>query len=322
MNTCIRLVIFCAATLSFLSCRRDATPEEPTLCTRTAVVYGYKGPRADTTGEQLGCTLGSVEMASGAMPGTATFDNRTYYNQGAYHRGENCYYTFKREDTAHTLYKINESSVTPLAYSGPAGYLDGLVYDRLHNKLFCFRTSAGTSRIAEITVSGSSYTATPVSYFTEVEAHDNTTIDPGTGDIYFQTYNAAAQTYSVRKFEPGSSSTPSVIYSAHTWELYGLRYNTNDNMLYALRLSPVTDTSFEFVKISPAGVLAVVADLGINMNAKYVSACLNPCDQQYVFAAQVLPNVDSFRMYYLNMAGTIVHTQQIPQAYQGLDVRY
>lgn len=325
MNIPVRLFIAFGIAASLFSCHRDpADPTQEPLCPSTPVLYGYRGPRADTADTSMPCNVGNINLSTGVLTGSAWFNNRTYYNQGAYHIGENAYYTFKREDTADTLYRVTGSSVTMLSQTaGTPAYLDGIVYDRHNDKLFCFVTTGTTSRICEIIVTGDTYMVNPVSYTTDALAYDNATVDRATGDIYFQTHNATSNTYNIRKYAAGSSSTPAVIYTnPDNIEMWGLRHNTNDNMLYALRESPMTANTYEFIRINPSGIMTVIANLGFDINPKYLSAALNPCDNRYVFATQVVaapgPGI-YFRMYQLNMSGVKVDSASIPEMYQGLD---
>lgn len=328
MKISARLITgICLAVAALSSCRRDPVEQEQLLCPSSPILYGYKGPRADTSNEHMPCSAGNISLTTGAFTTAAGINNRTYFNQGAYHMSENAYYTFKLGDTADTLYRVAGGSVTKLSHA-PEGedYIDGIVYDRFHNKLFCFVTTGTTSRISEIIVSGSSYITNPVSYTTEAMVYDNATVDPATGDIYFQTHNPTTNLYSIRKYESGSSSTPAVIYSNPvSIAMWGLRYNRIDNMLYALRPSISVANTFDFVRLNPStGIMTVMANLGFNINTKYLSAAINPCDNRYIFATQVVtsPEPIAFKLYQLSMTGAVVTSTAIPQMYQGLDMWY
>lgn len=329
MKISARLIAGICLTVSALtSCRREPQVQpEALLCPSSPILYGYKGPRADTTGEYVNCSAGNIDMATGLFTSAAGIKNRTYYNQGAYHMSENAYYTFKLGDTADTLYRVAGGSVTMLSHTSEGeDYIDGIVYDRFHNKLFCFVTTGSTSRISEVVISGSSYITNPVSYTTEAMAYDNATVDPATGDMYFQTHNPTTNMYSIRKYESGSSSTPAIIYSNPVAiAMWGLRYNRIDNMLYALRPSISVANTFDFVRLNPStGIMTVIANLGFNINTKYLSAAINPCDNRYIFATQVVTTPDpiAFKLYQLNMTGAVVTSSAIPQMYQGLDMWY
>ena len=319
------LAVACAALFALQGCRRE--PETYAFtCPTTGVLYGYAGASVSPL-PYVPCSAGNIDLASGAMASTAaTISNNTQFNQSAYSLAEDAYFSFLRGDAAYSLYKVSGTGSTTLSYTGAAvDRMDGLVYDRMHGKLYCFVTSGSTSVLSEIVIMGTSYTTNAIVTSPEVALHDNTTADPGSGDIYFQTLNMSTQQYSIYKHVHGSTSTPTLIYvSPAATEMWGLRYNPNDDMLYALRLSLSVANTYELVMLNPStGTLSSIANLGININPKFLSATIDPCNNRYIFAAQIITaGTASLKMYQLEMTGSVTSVMPLSQMYQGLDVRY
>jgi len=296
----------------------DPVPEAIT-CPSMPEVYAYRGIHNDTVFAPYSCIFGMINTSTGASTSMASSMNRVYFNQGAFHISENTYYTFKSMDTARTLLKIDMSgTVTPLSNTSFGDRFDGLVYNRFNSKLYCFRVhnGSGLCHIAEVVVSGSSYTTSDVSTTLNVEMNDNATVDPATGDIYYQTGGGSPTTYNIEKCHPGG--TASTICSGMALDISGLRYNANDHLLYAIR--PGSSGGFEFVKINGSGAITALSSVPY-VNTKFYSACIDPCNNHYILSYKAL-STSTGHLYQMNMSGTMLQHDSAATMYQGLDVKY
>jgi hypothetical protein len=302
----------------FTSCHQNQDSEvEPTgiTCPTAAEVYAYRGTHTDTVYAPYSCVFGMINTATGSSTSMASFMGDVYFNQGAYHITEGNYYAFKSiMDTTRTLFRISPSgTVTTLTNSATGNRFDGLVYNRHNGRLYCFRNSGG---IAEVTVTGSSYTATDVAATIHPELYDNATVDPATGDIYFQTHDLSTTTYNIEKYQPGGAVT--TVSSGMPVDLSGMRYNANDGMLYAIRPG---GAGYDFVKINSAGTITTISSLSY-VNTKFYSACIDPCSNHYLLAYRGFDLLHNGHLIQLDMSGTVIRHDSATTMYQGLAVKY
>lgn len=311
-----RTALLCFIALTIISgCRPRSYDTEPSAisCPTAAEVYGYRGSPVDSA---TSCTYGKINTSTAGIAGIAPFTSHIQFSQGAYHIGENNYYVFKATDTARTLLRISSAgAVTPLTNSAYGSRFDGLVYNRFNGKLYCFRTAGGTSHIAEITVSGSTYTTADLATTLLPEMHDNATVDASTGDIYYQSF-AGSMNFNVEKYHPGGAVT--TVATGMPTDLWGMRYNPNDNNLYAVRAG----TTFEFVKINSSGVLSVLSSLP-QINFKKFSATFDPCTDHYILSFQQFsgPFLNGHLMQ-MSTTGAVLQHDSMSTVYMGLDVKY
>jgi len=319
-NSTLRSLAFgFLATFLLCNCNpdRDTTEPEPAAitCPSAAEIYAYRGAPVDSA---TACTFGKINTGTGGSTSMASFTGHIHFSQGAYHITENNYYAFKAQDTTRTLFRISMGgTVTPLTNSAYGNYFDGLVYNRFNGKLYCFRSSGGVSHIAEVVVSGSTYTTADVATALLPEQHDNATVDALTGDIYYQTRTSAGS--NVERYHPGGSV--STVCSAMPTELWGMRYNPNDNNLYAIRANSSSATGFEFVKINSSGTLTFLSAVPY-INFKKFSACFDPCTDHYIFSYPGLDSTLQGHLMQLNTAGTVLQHDSSATLYQGLAVKY
>jgi hypothetical protein len=158
--------------------------------------------------------------------------------------------------------------------------------------------------------------ATPVHPFaTQPFSPPNITVDNATGDIYYATHDSTV--YYVEKYHLGAAASVVVAYSGSVRYSMEMRFNTNDNMLYAM-----TDDimSFEFIKIDPSsGSITSVTTLPW-VNPDYYSATLDQCSNRY-FISAMLTGTGSMNRSLLNqlsMSGVVVQTDTTATFYQGL----
>ncbi len=307
--------------LSILLLTAGCQPNDPVgpsaiTCPVPAEIYAYRATHTETTATYP-CVFGKINTTTGTSTSMASFAGNVQFRQAAFHITENNYYTFKFNDTTRTLLSISMSgTVTPLSNAAVGSRFDGLIYNRFNSKLYCFRTSAGVSHIAEITVSGTTYTTTDVATTLHPQMYDNATVDPATGAIYYQTKPASATTYNIEKYIPGGSVT--TICTAMPVDVSGLRYNTNDNLLYAIRPGM---TAYEFVKINSSGTITTLSTPVGYVDTKFYSACIDPCTDHYIFSCKSL-NTATGHLYHISTTGAVMQHDSAATMYQGLSVKY
>ena len=298
------------------ACKKNTSNK--TTCTSTLHAYTavmnpiYTG--LDT------CSQGIINMATGSIATAGSFLSIIYFtNQAAFNTSDNCYYIFKSVNygigsiSASALYKINAAgTATILTPPDTFGY-SSIAYNSATNKLYCNRNGS----LAEITIGASSYTATnlvaPIHPFArQLYSPGNITVDNATGDMYYATGDTS--NYYIEKYHPGTT-TSTVVASGTNGYILELRFNKNDNMLYAIKAHE--QISFDFIKINPtAGTTTTVVVLGLPFNVDMYSATLDPCSDHYILST--IPSLNLFVVYQLNMAGAIVHTDTTATFYQGL----
>ena len=208
----------------------------------------------DTPGN---CSLGTLNEGSGAFAPFATYLNKIllianpysytfpfWLNQGAYNTGDNCYYIFKTN--TDTLYKIDRSG-TVTALSGPLGATySSLVYNKGTHLLYCFQHTATSIMLVSLSTSGTTFAVTALVAPVHPIAGD-ATVDSVTSSVFYTTHDTgsiAPSHYFVEKYQPGATASEVITFSsvAQDFSLYGLCFNTNDHMLYAIGTSgAITD---------------------------------------------------------------------------------
>jgi hypothetical protein len=270
------------------------------------------------------CSFGPISTSAATITATDTFASSVYANQGAYNAADNCYYVFKTymggPESASILYKIDAAGAVT-AFSGPSGAsYSGLAYNRVSAQLCCYTNG----HIATVTTSGSSFAvsniATPLHpYFISVSSL-SLTVDNATGDIYYVTGDTAQ--YYVEKYHAGASAPVVAASGTGAWAILGLRYNTNDNMLYGIRQNTMGYT-FDFIKVSPAsGTVSTIAPMPVSVNPEFYSACIDPCANHYIISTPLNLGTAPFVLQQLSMSGAVLQSDSTGALFQGLDVNF
>jgi hypothetical protein len=139
--------------------------------------------------------------------------------------------------------------------------------------------------------------------------------------MYFVTGDTTR--FYIEKYQPGTTASVVVASGTGAWNILGLRFNKNDNMLYAIRVNHPA-TGFDFIKINPSGgPIATVAGLSFDVNPDFYSATIDPCSNRYILSSmKIVGGLPSNHLYQLSMTGTILQDDVTPTFYQGLDVSY
>jgi hypothetical protein len=269
-------------------------------------------------------TFGNINTSSLISSSSGSVTNSLYSNQATFNTSDNCYYVFEYGNTAYTgkLHKITiGGTVTTYTNGGGTQATVGLVYNPVTNKLYCLQRSvSGVGSVAEVTLSGSSYIVTPIASAPGTAGWvvpTTSTVDNGTGDVYFAMSDA---TYTIAKYHPGATST-TVVTSGTGGTYMGLRFNPNDNMLYAIKETPSFTVADEFVKITPAGTVSTLATLPFSVNPDFYSTTLDRCSNRYILSTHIGSPTTNV-VVQVNMSGTIVQTDTTAGLYQGLDILY
>jgi hypothetical protein len=176
--------------------------------------------------------------------------------------------------------------------------------------------------VAEVTISGSSYTVTSVATVFGIAGAGavGSTVNGTLGELYFSMFKNSTGEYSIEQYHPGAAST-SVIASGTGGMLMGLRFNPNDNMLYAIKGYNASTAADEFVKISGSTVTTLSA-LPFRVNAEYFSTTLDRCNNRYILSTLTGTPWSINVVAQFNMSGTIAQTDTTASLYQGLDILY
>lgn len=302
----------------FFACTKN---KKSTSC--TSQVHTFKGPMtsADTT-----VNLATVDLSTMSAPMIGSFNNSTYINQATFNTSDNCYYLFKIGSSSHTstLYKINAAGAVTAYTRTDTTKLEALVYNPVANKLYCLKTGTST-QVVELVLLGSTFNYTILATTSGVAASSSlatSTVNNSTGDMYFALtrHTSSGTNYSIERFAPGSGST-SVIASGTGSKYYlGLRFNANDNMLYALEEDHgAASTVTNFVKIAPSsGTISSLSTLPWAVNVEFYSTTLDPCNNRYILATPTGVGWSALKLAQLDMTGSIVDSATTTEVYQGL----
>lgn len=323
--------IFCALLIALAACTKDKNKDQnKTTC--FATVYGYNTTDSPVYAPSLTAAFGTVDLATATATSTGTITTSAYSNQGAFNTSDNCYYVFRYKNYTNTdtLYKITSSGAVTICTATSLAYREGLIYNEFTHKLYCLeRHSTGPADIVEVTTSGSSFTTTIVGATTNIAACSSptsATVDNATGKMYFALTKTNPEVYNVETYTPGSTTT--TVLASGTDKLFmGLRFNKNDNMLYAIRENYPSSSSapitYDFVKIAPSsGSVSTIAALPFEVNNEFYSAAINSCSDRYILSTLTGGAWLYKVVRQLNMSGVEIQTDSVAGFLQGLDVKY
>jgi len=298
------------------SCKKNTNK---TTC--SATVYGYNGSWG-TSGGYLNTSLGIINPATATATSICTFSSDVYSNQATYNTSDHCYYMFKTGGGSQTLYKISLSGAVT-SYSNASGTsirYDGLVYSAAANKLYGIKVVPGSSAIVEISISGSLFTESIVASTigTHYWASPATcSINNATGDIFYALRNVTVNSWYIEKYHPGASSA-TLIDSGTNAGILGLRFNKNDNMLYAMQEGAAPQ---KMIKIDPvSGTVTSLATLGFVVNNEFYSSVIDACSNRYIVTSSIDTASGTFSQ--LDMSGAVLQHDTVNTIYQGLEVAY
>jgi hypothetical protein len=317
-----------ASLVLFTSCKKSPSPEVPaTPC--SATLYGFNIPAASIFDTSASCAYGNIDTGTATVSTTASFSNSSYSKQGAYNSSDGSYYVFKTRlgsDAGSKLYRVTTSGGVTLLNNVPSLGADfgALTFNRVNNKLYCFYLSPDTTyKFGEITVSGSNFTVSPLGVTQHSLKTYSSTVDNNTGNIYYLVADTA-WAY-IEKYNVATAVFSTIdSFSAVSWEeLNGLRFNTNDNMLYLTQshFFPTSTSTSELIRINPvSGGHVTMGSFGIAVSPEFSAAAFDQCNNQYVFSTMVTGGTSG--LYRLNLSGTIISYHLTSGLFMGLDLNY
>ncbi len=318
-------LVLSAAITSCTKNSEKVTSGDPAPC--SAVLYGYSISGASIFPDSA-ATFGTINLSSATSSSLGSFNNTTYSNQGAFNTSENCYYVFKyfNYGATRTLYKITPSGAVTTITAPAIERMEGLVYDSITNSLYCLKCNNGTpAEVVKISITGTTFSYTTVGTTTRIvrsASPATSTINITTGELYFATMNYSPDGYGIEKFNL-ATGVATLIASGSDKRIMGLRFNKNDNMLYAI-VDNITSTplTFDFVKITTSGSFSVLSTLPFQVNNEFYSTAFNPCENRYILSTLTDSGWAYRTLHQFNMSGTIVQSDTTSGLYQGMIVTY
>lgn len=306
--------------LFFESCKKEKQGET-TAC--KSAIYGYNMPDSASLLNITGgtCAYSLVNSATGVGSSMGSFISWGLPVQGAFNHSDNCYYVFKITSTitpGSVLYKISASGTVSTYTKSTAGGCGAIVYNRFNNKLYC----AVADSLAEIVISGTYFTTNNLVATVHPMRGYNTTVNNSNGDVYYTTGDTTV--YYIERYQPGGASSSVVASGTGAWSLLGLKFNNNDNMLYAVTDDhPVVGN--HFIKINPStGVVSSLSHLPGIINVDFYSTCLDPCSNRFLVSTMSYSSIgfDTCILNQYNMSGKLVQHDTTTGLFLGLDVDY
>ena len=170
----------------------------------------------------------------------------------------------------------------------------------------------------QINISGSTFTTTVIATLVH-PFMGSLTVDNNTGNMYLSTGDTA--TYYIEKYTSGSSATSVVATGSGAWDILGLRFNKNDNMLYAIREN-YPGVGQDFIKIDPsAGSITTLSSISLPsaVDREFYSTCIDPCSNHFYISTIVNSGYRGILQQF-TMTGSIVATDTTSTFLQSLDV--
>ncbi|MBC7554987.1 MAG: hypothetical protein H7257_13535 [Taibaiella sp.] len=315
----LSLLAVAGSFLIVASCKKEKQGNT-TPCNTT--VYAYRCVDTNYANVYKPCTSGILNTASGSLSTIGSFSAGWYTNQATFNNSDHCYYVFKKlggYGYSNELIKINASGAGTSYTNAGTSACCALVYNRVINKMYC-STEAGY--IAELTMSGGTFTTTNlVMPLHTIGDRLNMTVNNTTGDIYYPTVDSPS--YHIEKYHPGATASVVVATGTGVWEVCGLRFNNNDNMLYA-----VTDdypiSGSHFIKVNPGTGTITSTFMNYPVNVDYNSACIDPCANRYILSTAGVPSsgFGAKVIYQYNMSGALLQHDSTVNFVMGLDADY
>ncbi len=323
---------FCAVALilstAITSCTKKSekiTSGDPAPC--SAILYGYAISSTPVFPDST-AAFGTINPSSATSSPLGSFNNTAYSNQGAFNTSENCYYVFKyfNSGSTSTLYKITPAGAVTTFTASTVGRLEGLVYDSITNSLYCLKCNSSTpAEVVKLIVTGTTFSHTTVGTTSSIArsvSPTTSTINKTTGEIYFSTMNHSPDRYGIEKFNL-ATGVATLIASGSDKRIMGLRFNKNDNMLYAITENLTsTPYTFDFVKITTSGSFSVLSTIPFQVNNEFYSTAFNPCDNRYIVSSLTGSGWAYRTLHQFNMSGTIVQSDTTTSLFQGMFVTY
>lgn len=321
-----RVLLFCAAALTLAtSCKKSA---KKTTCTST--LYGYSAYQKRAMGvgyfTDSFSTAGTISYSSLLTTGTTALVLDPYSSTAAFNNMDNCYYCVNGAMGAGMglgiIHKLSGSTFSDI--TGPSTPITGLTYNRFNNKFYCI-ANAGTSsaKLAEVNISGSTYTLstvlTPLHGIYGQYNGATLAVDDNTGNMYFITGDTTTEY--VEKYVPGTSSSTVTNTITGAFMVFGIRYNKNDNKMYAIKETPAGASNVMLVIDPAAGTASTLTTMSFDVNPEFYTTVIDPCSN-HIIVSTMTTAFDSSEIGQFNTSGAMVQHNIVPGILQGMAVGY
>jgi uncharacterized protein YjiK len=284
------------------SCRKQS--EVAAVC--KTQVFAYYSSMKDSIGGIDPTSFGTVNMPTFQVADIAQLAGLVYKTPGTYNTLDHSFYLFNYSNTQTDLVRISLDGVVTILRKAPtAGVYDGLFFDPYKGKLFCVQAQASGSAIMEIVMENTTYSlkkvAPTLGWANEV-CPVSATEDAANGDVYYVT-NLPSKKMAIEKYHSGDTVT-TVVATDSLRKIAGLRFNKNDNLLYAIREMLDTGAAkYELVSISKTGKIAHLANIDVQVDINYFSACVDQCLNRYILSTLNKPDNGIISQY--SASGTL-----------------
>ncbi|MBL7690095.1 MAG: hypothetical protein JNM41_00760 [Flavipsychrobacter sp.] len=311
------LLLFAICLLLF-SCSKGV---KPIAATCETTILGYRTVY-DTTSLSPANPLaewGTISAKTATMSRIVYIRNTPTFNQGIYHTGNMCYYTFRNNSDTDVaiLYRIRpDGMVTELKDSLSGFKYDGLVFNKTMQKVYAFKSIYGASNdwLCEITTDSGKFMSRKIVAGigrSTTNAAINATIDNSTGNIYYSVTTNKVTT--LVKIDPEKAVLSEIFSKKAPYNMYGLCFNGKDNRMYCV----VQDTSgIHFATITTGGTVTKLDTLAIPSALQFSSAMIDECRDEYIFTGNT--SNDAGYLLRMNMTGQQLSRLMTDQIFQGL----
>lgn len=306
-----RCFLWCIIALLFTSCKK--TKNVSTQCS----IYAYGLPKS-SSGGFLPCSIGTINTSTATLTQFATLPGYLE-KRCAFNSDDNCYYMYQ-----DALYKIGQDGKTIALQTTDSIPFETMVYNSHNNKFYAIGLS-----LIELEVNGNKYTEKIVANFVHKYYYNTSLTVDNNGDIYCITRDKDSITHPYRtcyieKYHPGSSTSTVVASdtsSARIFSIFGLAFNKNDNMLYAIRQT-INPVATDFIRIDPSnGVITRLSGNFLNyfVDEYRYSVCIDLCTNHYILAQSQVGNTPTLDQ--IDMNGIVIQHNETDLIFMGLSVK-
>ncbi len=265
------------------------------------------------------CKAGLINTSTGAITYVGSFSGRLPLTQRAtFNTTDNCYYVFG--DTATVvgatpavLFRVSASGTSAFfPATGSAALHYGIVYNSYNNRLYTIRDYM----LAELSISGGSYTSSAVGIGDTLDYYANMTVNTTTGEIYYVAGSAVSGRV-LKRFNPVTGAVVPISVPMGGSVVSEIRYNNNDGNLYCVAIDTGTYVK-KMSRINPsAGTLTSLAVID-SLNVDFYSATMDECNNRYVISTGYM----SVHLLQYSITGALLQDDITSSFYQGMDATH
>ena len=310
----------------------SCTPDVAEMPTCSSTLHGYSAayplPAGIATRDVVPCSYGIINTTTAGISTVAGFTGTGQYRQnGVYNPDDGCYYVLGNTGTpyftggtpGYTIFKISSSgAITSYGKVGgdSCGYFS-LNYDEVHDKFFAVRMSSVQNELCELTLSGTTFTSSPVLSAGSIVSALYFTIDQNTGDKYYTGVNPSTFSTTLYKLPWGGSATLVSTAPANVYVL-AINYNTNDDNIYGIRTNDSVNFKLARIDLS-TGTHTELGAVIPGLEGRVYSIALDRCsDKIYISTGNSVAQLMQFDI----ATGALLRNDTVSSIYQGLSVQY